>query len=392
VQLALGSITLAGRLVAGPDPFARGFGLDLDGGRPPALALRAASGPEGALVLEAESVEEFARIGATPDDRLLAVLFRLREGRVRAARDALDAGALPRDEPLVTDAEERLRGALDAGRRAADEEREGALARYRLALREGREGADPARFAKRVEKILREDADLLSADEVTELRRLRDDLLAEVALAPPALEELLRPNAHALLSDGRVRLRYDFDAVRPGGFDPGSWIREGQGLVSLRNALSDEELVSRPGPSLVLREPANVHNEPVDVRFRLQPKPGAPPNLLLASVCGFHVVVAAGRVGRPARVLVDTGDPAELVARARAGEGTLAALPAGGAAWELRVVATRARGIVAVEIEGGRVLSEQRPVPRGDLGDRVVALRSFEPLRLLTATIEVAAR
>src|SRR5690606_19756959 len=40
VDLALGTIELAGRLEAGGDPLTRGFGLALDGGRSPALALR----------------------------------------------------------------------------------------------------------------------------------------------------------------------------------------------------------------------------------------------------------------------------------------------------------------------------------------------------------------
>ncbi len=392
IDLALGTITLAGKLVAGGDPLARGFGLMLDGGRSPSLALRAAAaadarpgtapdarpsaGSDGAIVVGREIVESFARIANTPDDRLLAVLFRLREGETNAAREGLDAGALPRDER----------------RGQADGERDAALARYHLALREGREGTDPARLAKRIEKILREDSGLLQADQIQELRRLRDERLAELTPPAPSLEDLLRPNALQVLSNGRVRLRYDFESAKPGGFDPGSWIRDGQGLVSLRYALSDEDLLARPGPSLVLREPVSVQNESVDVRLRFQPKPDAPPDLLFVSVCGFHVVVAAGRVGRPARLLVDTGDPAQLVAKARAGEGTLVAPPRGGPGFELRVVVTRARGIARVELDGRPVVVEQRPVPRNELGDRLVAVKSFEPLRLVGATVEVAVR
>jgi hypothetical protein len=142
----------------------------------------------------------------------------------------------------------------------------------------------------------------------------------------------------------------------------------------------------------VLREPIKVQNDPVDVRLRFQPKADAPADLLLVSVCGFHVVLAAGRAGRPARVLVDTGDAAALVAKARAGEGTLVTSPAPGAGFELRIVATRARGVAQVELDGRRVVSEQRPVPRNEIGDRLVSVRSFEPLRLVSAAIEVSVR
>ncbi|MBL8861786.1 MAG: protein kinase [Planctomycetes bacterium] len=392
VELALGTITYAGRLAAGLDPLARGFGLALEGGKPPLLVLRAGPGLEGALVVAPEIVESFARLASTPDDRLLGVLFRLREGRTREARDGLDAGALPRDEPLVADAEERVRASLAERRSEAEAVREAALARYRLALREGREGTDPARLAKRIERILREDSGALSAEEVSELRRLRDERLAELAPPSPSVEELLRPNVFTALGGARVRLRYDLDALKPGGLDPGTWIRDGQGRVSLRYALSDSDLLSRAGPSLVLREPLEVQSEAVDVRFALQPRADAPPDLLLASVCGFHVVIAAGRAGKPSRVLVDTGDPAQLVARARAGEGREVASVRPGVAYDLRVVATRARGVVLVELDGRRVALEQRPVPRNDLGDRLVALRSFEPLRLVTLTVEAAVR
>jgi serine/threonine-protein kinase len=392
IELNLGTIKLSGKLSAGTDPLTRGFSLVLDGGRNPALALRSGTGTEGAVVVGRDPVETFARIASTPDDRLLSVLFRLREGETAAARDGLDAGALPRDDPLVADAERRVQEALETRRSLADGERDAALARYHLALREGREGTDPARLAKRIEKILREDAALLESDQIQELRRLRDERLAELTPPVPSLEELLRPNSFQTLPGGRVRLRYDFAGAKPGGFDPGSWIREGQGLVSLRNALSDEELLARPGPSLVLREPAIVQTEPVDVRLRFQPKPDAPADLLLVSVCGFHVVVVAGKQGRSSRLLIDTGDPAQLVARARArdGEGALIGTR-GGAGFELHVTVARSRGIATVEIDGKRVV-EQRPVPRNDLGDRLISVKSFEPLRLVSATIEVTGR
>ena len=392
IELTLGGITLSGRLSAGSDPLVRGFELVLEGGKSPTLALRAGAGPDGAVVVGSELIESFARLSNTPDDRLLSVLFRLREGRTREARDGLDAGALPRDEPLVLDAQHRVQSALDQRRELADEERAAVVRRYHLALREGREGADPARLAKRIERILREDSALLLAEEVQELRRLRDERLAEVTPSFPSLEDLLRPNAYQLLAGGRVRLHYDFDALKPGGFDRGTWIREGQGVVSLRYALSDEDLLARAGPSLVLRDPAQVQGEAVDVRLRFQPKSDARPELLVVSVCGFHVVLAAGSVGKPARLLVDTGDPAQLVAKARAGEGTLVTPPRGGPGFEIRIVVTRARGIATVEIDGRRAVVEQRPVPRNDPLDRLIAVKSFEPLRLVSATIEVAVR
>ncbi len=117
--------------------------------------------------------------------------------------------------------------------------------------------------------------------------------------------------------------------------------------------------------------------------------------LLAVSVCGFHVVLVAGPAGRPARLFVDAADLAQLVAKARAGErtgdGRLVAAR-GTSAFELRVVVNRSRGIATVDIDGRQVVVEQRPVPRNDPGDRLVAVKSFEPLRLIGATIEVAVR
>jgi hypothetical protein len=103
-------------------------------------------------------------------------------------------------------------------------------------------------------------------------------------------------------------------------------------------------------------------------------------------------VVVAGKQGRSSRLLIDTGDPALLVARARTrdGEGALIGTR-GGAAFELHVTVARSRGIATVEIDGKRVV-EQRPVPRNDFGDRLISIKSFEPLRLVSATIEVAGR
>jgi hypothetical protein len=329
-------------------------------------------------------------LGPSPEDRLLSALLCLRESDAPAARAALDSGPLPRDEPLVHDAERRLREAQEARREAVEERREQALARYHLALRDGREGGDPERLARRIGRLLSEDADVLTADEVQELRRLRDERLAEASsLRGPSLDELLRPNALEELPAGRVRLRYDFAEPRPGGFDRGAWIADRQGYVALRYARSDEELLATPGPSLVLREPVRVQNDAIDVRLRLAHQPDAPAELVLLTVAGFHVALCGPRNGRPARCHVDTGDPAQVVARARAGEGREIGLPGPGQPFELRVTVTRARGVVAVEVDGRGRFNAQLPAPRGDLGDRLIALRSFEPVRLLGAVIEV---
>jgi hypothetical protein len=392
MEVRLGTITLTGKLAAGPDPLNRGFSLALDGGRNPPLALRAGVPVEGVTVVGADTIEALAGFAATPDDRLLRVLFRLREGDPSGARDALDSGALPRDEPLVTDAERRVQQALDVRRDAITEQQERARDRYHLALREGREGTDPERLARHVERLLREDASFLTQEEVQELRRLRDDRLAELQPPTPSLEDLMRPNALEKLPSGRVKLRYDFSSLRLGGFDTGTWIQEGKGVVSTRPALSDEEFVSRAAPNLVLREPLHVQGQgdAVDVRLTFQPKPDARPDLLLVSVCGFHVVTIPGRDGRPARVVVETGDPSSVVAKARALE-EKQLTPRGGQEFELRIQVTRSRGIATVELDGKQLASVQRPV-RTESGNRLVAVRSFEPLRLVSATIEATVR
>ncbi len=392
IEVRLGTITLTGRLAAGPDPLNRGFSLALDGGRNPPLALRAGVPIDGVTVVGADMIESLAGFGATPDDRLLRVLFRLREGDPIGARDALDAGALPRDEPLVTDAERRVQLLLDVRRDAIEEQQERARDRYHLALREGREGTEPERLARRIERLLRDDASFLTQEEVQELRRLRDERLAELQPPVPSLEDLMRPNALDNLSNGRVKLRYDFSSLRAGGFDTGTWIQEGKGVVSTRPALSDEDFLSRAAPNLVLREPIHVDGQGdiVDLRLRFQPKSDARPDLLLVSVCGFHVVTVPGRDGRPSRVLVETGDPAAVVAKARAGEEKQLP-PRGGQEFELRIVVTRSRGIATVELDGKKLDSVSRPV-RIESGNRLIAVRSFEPLRLVSATIEATVR
>ncbi len=392
IELRLSTIVLAGKIVAGPDPLERGFALLLDSGRTYALALRSASGAEGATVVSREVLEELAGLGAGAEDRLARALLRLREGEPTAAREALNSGVLPREEPLVADAERRVRQALEARRDAVQERRALAQERYHLALREGREGQDPERLGKRIERLLREDAEFLTPDEVQELRRLRDERLAEAAPKPPSLDDLLRPNVLEPLAGGRVRLRYEFDRPRAGGFDSGAWISDGQGWIALRYALSDDEVLARIGPNIVLREPVQVQNDPIDLRLRFQHRPDAPPELLLVSCAGFHVVLVGSSGGRSARCLVDTGDPAQVVARARKGEGRDVSGPGPGQAFELRVTVSRARGVATIEIDGRRPFDVQRPAPRGDMGDRLIAVRSFEPVRLLAATIEVAAR
>jgi hypothetical protein len=120
------------------------------------------------------------------------------------------------------------------------------------------------------------------------------------------------------------------------------------------------------------------------------------------SVAGFQVVLTGGR---NARCLVETGDPALAVLHARAAEGgkSFEGLDRGGR-YVLRLVLNRAagraqvhlqrRGVGRAQVEGEwKRLLEILPVaPRGDDKNLALTVRSFESVRLISATIEAARR
>ena len=404
VELRVGSIQLAGTLSSSTDLLRTGFKLTLDSGRVYALALRPVdvaptSGP-APVVLGPEEVARFAGLPAegtpqvTPADRLLRALFLMREGDVLGARASLNAGPLPRDEALVADIEARLRLELEHLQAAEGERRGEALELLYLVRRENQGGTSGEALEKRIERLLQEYGDVLGDEEIRELRRMRDerfgtsttpagDLTAAQVFRPANAEELPGP---------RVRMRFDFDGATAGAFESGSWIPEGSGWSGLRYARSDEELLSRPCPTLALKDPLRVQSDPIDVRIKFDQLPDAPAELLFVSCAGVHVALSFQADGTKGRCFVDTTDAAAALARSRAGEGKECAGWKPGAPLEVRLLIYRARGVAVVDLDGKRIGEFQKPAPRGDASSSKLEIRSWEPVRLRSVTIEASRR
>ena len=403
IELRVGSIVLSGKISAGVDPLRLGFRLTLDTGRVYSLALRpldaAAAGSAASAVLTPETIERFADMtpegsaNTTPTDRLTRALLRMRDGDVLGARAALNAGPLPRDEPLVADLEQRLRSELAHLQQAEGERRGEALELLHLARREGRASETVEGLQKRIEKLLQDYGDVLLDAEIQELRRMRDERFARAApSAEVGIADVFHPTSLDELANNRVRMRFQFDSARAGAFDPGAWIPDGAGWSSVRYAQSDEDMLTRAAPTLALRDPLRVQTDVLDVRLRLEQLSDAPPEVFLVSVAGFHVVLTGARDGAKPRCYADTGEASEALARARAGDGKEFAGWKIGAPVEVRMILSRARGVATIEVDGKRIAEFQRVAPRGDAALSTLVVRSWEPLRLISATIEAARR
>ncbi|MBL8859673.1 MAG: serine/threonine protein kinase [Planctomycetes bacterium] len=400
LELRVGSIVLSGPVSQAADPVRSGFVITLDSGLAYSFALRQPEAPptgSGPAVLGTDTLLSIAGIAmddanSKTADRLLRALFLMREGDAARARAVINGGPLPRGDALVNDLEERLRIDLEHTQELQGERRAGALERLRLVRRELRSGSTGEAFVKRVESLLQESSEVLTDEEIRELRRARDEWHAQHAkpqveltvagvFAPTTLEEL---------STTRVRMRFNFDAARVGAFDPGMWIPEGIGWSAVRYARSDEDFFSRPAPTLVFKEPLRIQTDALDVRLRLDQLPEAPPDLVLVSCAGFHAVFVFTHNGTRGRCVVETGDPARAFARARNGEGKEIGGWRTGAALDLHFVVWRARGVMLVDVDGKRVDEFQRPAPRSDPAQSTLQIRSWQPIRLLSATIEAS--
>jgi hypothetical protein len=400
LEVRVGSILVSGPVSQARDPLRTGFVITLDSGLAYSFAFRPPEAPitgTGPAVLGAGTILQFAGSdGDGPNtktsDRLLRALLFMREGDVALARATVNGGPLPRNDPLVTDLEERLRVDLEHVQEVQGERRAAALERLRLVRREARDGASGPGQMKRIEGLLADSTEVLTDEEVRELRRLRDDWYASRQKGPPepTVASVFGPTILEELTPTRVRLRYVFDTPRVGAFEPGAWIPEGIGWSAVRYAKNDEDLLTRPSPTLFLKEPLRIQSEPLDVRLRLDQRPDTPPDLVLVSCAGFHVAFMFANDGTRGRCLVDTADPARVVARARNGEGKEIGGWKIGSALELHFLARRASGVILVDVDGKRVDEFQRPVPRADPASATLQVRSWQPMRLLSATIEAA--
>ncbi len=386
VELRQGTVAFKGKLTTGSDPLANGFRIAPAEGKERVYSLRA-NGPGTAAGAEAiESLAGLAPPEADPRENLLRALFRWREGDARGAQAALNSGALPREDPLVAELESEIAAALGREASPASQRRQTALKKYRLLNREMLESVSRERLKNRIEEVM-QFADVLTTDEANEVRRMRDDLA--LGARPSTVEDfqeafgLPREAIEFVPNSKRVALHFDFGAARTGAFDKGDWSADGVGWSATKYAKNEADMLEGAGPTLALRDPLRAGTGILDIRLRFQPAGSAPPDLLFVTVAGFNVVLTGDRC------LVDTTDAKGLVARARQGKGYVLDRPRSFLGFELHLVLNRARGSAMIEVDGRKVVDNNlRVQPSGDDKSLALSIRSFEPLRLVSASIE----
>ncbi|HEV8113097.1 MAG TPA: serine/threonine-protein kinase [Planctomycetota bacterium] len=419
VTLQLGTLRFTGKLQSGADPLLDGFRMKPERGQELAFVLRGpVAGGGGPQLLPGVAVETLAGLagtdGASPADRVLLALFRWREGdsggaeTARAAQAALGAGPLPNEDPLLAEIEHRIQVSLAGAQTPQGERRDRAQEKLRLLRLEMLEPGNRDKKLKRMKDILAFE-DVLLPSELSDVRGL---LAAQVLEGTPSTPSEFE-NAFKLPLDRiefapnrpRVTLRFDFGAGAPsaaGAFTPGGWSADGRGWIAPRSARTDEEMLAHAGPTLLLRDPLRIQTETFEIQLEFEQPADSPPDLFLVSAAGFQVVLTGGQ---RARCLVETGDAAQAVAHARAGEGgkTFEGLDRG-ARYGLRLMLNRAGGRAVVDyqrrraaptpIEGEwkRLIETLQVVPRGDDKNLSVTVRSFESVRLLKLSIEAARR
>jgi hypothetical protein len=311
----------------------------------------------------------------------------------RAAQAALDAGQLPTDDPLLAEIDRRIQISLAGAESPQGERRERAMEKLRLLRGEVLEPGSREKKLKRTSEVL-QFADVLHPEELSEVRSLRDALVLEGT--PSTLADFQAafhlPSERIEFPSNRQRatLHFEFGAATAGSFAPASWTPDGRGWIAPRNARTDKEMLADAGPTLLLRDPLKIQSEIFEIQLEFEQPPDSPPDLLLVSVAGFQIVLTGGR---NARCLVETGDPALAVLHARAAEGgkSFEGLDRGGR-YVLRLVLNRAAGRAQVEGEWKRLLEILPVAPRGDEKNLALTVRSFESVRLISATIEAARR
>jgi serine/threonine-protein kinase len=353
-ELRINSIVLAGLIrIPTSDPLANGFVLTLDSGRVYSLALRASEGASGVVpaVLGPEIIARFAGVPpegsplATAQDNLLRALFLMREGDAQGARALRQRRPMPPGDPLVADLDARLAESMELEKQVHVERLGEAQEGLKLVRRESLGGEGGPALQKRIDALIQTYPDALSEEEMRELRQLRDQLFARTSPAAPevTVASVYSPTSIEDISTSRVRLRFDFNTARAGAFEPGSWLPGGPGWSMPRYARNDEELVSNPSPKLELREPLRPLADSVDVTLKLEQPLDAPPEMLVVTCAGFHVVFKNERKG----------------------------------------------GRALVQVDGKQVDIFQKPIPQGE---STLQVRSWEPMRLLSASVEATRR
>jgi serine/threonine-protein kinase len=390
VSLRIGSVLYADRrLVAGSDPRVDGFRLE---GTAEVFDLQ---------TLATSDLENLAGFGAEgvlePLERLALALFRLREGRLDAARRALRAGSLPLagvEAQLARD----LEGRIDRAAAQADATLRSRVARAEEDLRFVLDPENQARVPHRVSalsaELLDKHADLASVRaHKAELSTLRT-----LGLAPPLgdlgqrLRERYDPSQLDLSQPGRVRMTLHLERARLPGLSAGEWAFDGEGWSVAACATGYDDLFVKRPLGLILEPPLDAEKGSFELALTVeQPPDSEEPKLFVVSAFGFHVLLAgAGLPGGPQkpRWLVATGDWVAALQGLRAGEGLDAkSLLSNGRTHELLLRGSRASGRLTLLLDGAQLFEVQRSPPDG--GADTIHLRSWEPVRLRTLTLEV---
>jgi hypothetical protein len=239
-------------------------------------------------------------------------------------------------------------------------------------------------------RLLDESRDAFSRHELEELREMRD---AGLQLTDrerlEALSALLGPDSVESLPRDRVRMRFTFDRQDVGAWKPGDWAYDGLGWVGPARPASDEELLRGIVPRLAFGESLDLSSGILDLELEVeQLRSSGPPEALVISAAGFYAVLVGATENRGPLCLVDTTSAADVLERTRAGHGQLFAGLRKGARHHLRLVVHQANGWARVSVDGKEIVYRSiLSSPRDRSGSASVSLRSWEPVRLLSATV-----
>lgn len=386
-----GTISVNGVLAAGADPLRRGFELR-ERGKPKWRfvlvpgALEA--GGDQSVVLPEDLLELAgnAQVGSSPDERLVRALFLYHEERFRSARLALPLGSR---DVLVGDLRTRIEAAISveaSERSARTDDLKFELRSIRLEL----ENYGPSmRFRSRVVDVLQGfKEDLLAAD-----RQMLEDVLESIdrVAREPDIQEVFRPDVFKALVSKRVEMTWSFlDSSEGGAWSHGNWERSPDGFHLSKSVAGDRDFLRRDSaPALVLADPLD-YSQAMSVALSLEHLEGLDQgNEVLITIAGFHVVFHhwLDDPGGP-RVLIDTGDPGDVLERCRNGEGESYSGFERGRVFRLDFELKQIGGHLTVELDGVPLHSRGSSFVAPDADRRTIEVHSRRPLRLRGATVE----
>ena len=410
-QLLIQTIRREGEIDAGNYPLRDGFRFQpMERGRAVGRTLHMAlgatpdlEGPQPALVGR-DVLERFAGIpdeaaALTPRDRLLATLLRYHEGELDAAAQLLPLEPLPQDDlpDLRVELLRRIGMSVEQSNLERMQREEEARRLIRLIFRQGAHAGEAETTVREIEKVLSEYGDLeYVKDRSEELRTLRNRLLSP---QKEATAEDFRDAFGATTVDlvgPKVTMTFDFDAAYEGRWSRGDWLADLDGWFARGVSSLDQVLQDRTWPRLVLRAPLDLQAAmEVEVLIE-QPAESGPPRLLVLSVAGVHLALVGAEEGESGRVLVAAGGPDELERMIReaveSDEGEEFEGLVRGRRHRVRVELSHDRGRADVFVDEERVAQLTAPRPEGRPGTASIVVRSFEPVRLLSARIQARKR